>query len=321
MRMLHWSSTSFGYMKPSTPASICSIVASLPDGPVKSVVEDLRPGRHLRLQDVDLVVLEEFVNGVVRVLEIAQLARARRAGLTAGGREALRDPVVAERALVDRLGPRVDEAAAVRAGKDAVPAAEAVGLVDHDNAVRAHERGADRADLDAGRMGAVVAELRDEEVLRALTRLVFFSEAVIAAVRRIDLRPLHLGPLDVVPLNPGPEEGRLDWHVVLGLTGPHAVPAADAPVDVDRHRPPVLGRLVVRGLLGRPRQDVLVSGGSGRGEEQKPPTRGEEVPAVHFRFAHFLASWTAGFSGPFSGWWGAWHSLQGPPSMCVFGSI
>src|SRR5512140_3280970 len=120
MRMPHWSSTSFGYMKPSTPASICSIVASLPDRPVESVVEDLRPGRHLRFQDLDLVGLQELVNGVVRILQVAQPARSRRARLAARGREPPRDPVVAERALVDRVGPRVDETAAVRAGGDAV---------------------------------------------------------------------------------------------------------------------------------------------------------------------------------------------------------
>src|SRR5512140_3351167 len=136
MRMLHWSSTSFGYMKPSTPARMCSISASLPDRPVEPVVVQLRTGRHLGLQDLDLVRLEEFVDRVRRVLQVPELPTPGRAGLAARGRQALRDPVVAERALVDRLGPRVDVPAPVRTGLDAVAAADAVLLVGEDDPVR-----------------------------------------------------------------------------------------------------------------------------------------------------------------------------------------
>ena len=103
-------------------------------------------------------------------LQIAEGARPGRAGLAAGGGQPLGDPVIAEGALVHRVRARVDEAAAVGAGLHAVAAAQAVGLVHQDDAVRALEGRAHRADLDAGRVGAVVAELRDEEVLGAVAR-------------------------------------------------------------------------------------------------------------------------------------------------------
>src|SRR5450759_3317879 len=87
---------------------------ALPDRPVEAVVIDLRPGRELRLQDLDLVIPQEIVDRVFRVLEVDELPRARGAALAAGRREALRDAVVAQIALVDRFRARVDEPAPVR---------------------------------------------------------------------------------------------------------------------------------------------------------------------------------------------------------------
>src|SRR5664280_1911436 len=123
---------------------------SLPHRPVEAVVIDLRPGRELRLQDLDLVIPQEIVDRVFRVLEVDELPRARGAALAAGRREALRDAVVAQVALVDRFRARVDEPAPVRAGLHAVAAAEAVGFVHEDGAVGALERGAHGAHLRAG---------------------------------------------------------------------------------------------------------------------------------------------------------------------------
>src|SRR5512133_4123753 len=119
MRMLHWSSISFGYMKPWTCARIvCSMAFSLPHRAVEAVVVGLRAGRHLGLQPLDLLVADERVDRVLRVLEIAERPRAGRAGLAARCRQPLGDPVVAEAALVDGVGLRVDVPAAVRAGLD-----------------------------------------------------------------------------------------------------------------------------------------------------------------------------------------------------------
>src|SRR5512140_1378444 len=90
MRMLHWSSTSFGYMYPWTACSTSCIFSisvayglalkasgqslptpraeSLPHRSVERVVVDLRASRHLRLQHLDFVVAHEGVDRVARVL-------------------------------------------------------------------------------------------------------------------------------------------------------------------------------------------------------------------------------------------------------------
>src|SRR5438105_12561656 len=96
MRMLHWSSISFGYMKPCTLGT----AFLLAHGAVEAVVEHLRVCRHLRLQHMHHVRPQDLVNPVARVLEVAQVAPARRAHLHARRLQPLRDAVVAQRALV-----------------------------------------------------------------------------------------------------------------------------------------------------------------------------------------------------------------------------
>ena len=82
--------------------------------------------------------------------------------------------------------------------------------------------------------------------------MVALRETVIAAVGRVDvgmILRLGFGRIlrgDVVALDPGAEVDRLERHVVLPLAGADAVAAADALLDVDDHRPPVLGHLVAR---------------------------------------------------------------------------
>ena len=94
-----------------------------------------------------------------RILEVTEHPRPGRADLTAGRGESLRDPVVAQAALVHRTGPWIDKAAAVGTGLDAVAAPEAVISIHQDHTVRALEGRADRTHLDARRVRAVVAEL------------------------------------------------------------------------------------------------------------------------------------------------------------------
>src|ERR1051326_5739934 len=98
MRTLHWSSTSFGYMKPSTPGII-----ELPHRHIQVLVLDLGIRGHVGLEDLYLVVLHKVVNGVLGIFEVDQLARAGRAVLAAGGRKSLGDAMVTEIALIDRL--------------------------------------------------------------------------------------------------------------------------------------------------------------------------------------------------------------------------
>src|SRR6185369_7671822 len=98
MRTLHWSSTSFGYMNPSTPGMSLLPVAlghrraktdGLPHRAVQSVVVDLGACRHLWLQHLNLVRAQVLVRRIVRVLQIGDLARARRTDLDARGDQPL----------------------------------------------------------------------------------------------------------------------------------------------------------------------------------------------------------------------------------------
>src|SRR5690349_6941621 len=175
----HCSSTSFGYMKPSTPGIIHWLLS---DGPVQVLVVHLRLGSHLRLQNGDLVVAQEFVDRVVGILEVDKLARLRRAVFAARGRQALGDAVVTERALVGGLGLGMQITAAVGAGLHTVTAAQAVVFIHQHHAVRADERRPHRADLHAGRIGTMVAKLRHEEALHR--RFLDRRKSVDAAVGR-----------------------------------------------------------------------------------------------------------------------------------------
>src|ERR1035437_3044269 len=281
MRMLHWSSTSLGYMYPwmawRMPSSI-----SLPHGPVEGVVEDLRARGHLGLEDMHLVRSEELVDRIPRVLEIDELTRARRAALAARRREALRDPVIAEVALVDRVRTRVDEPAPVWAGLHAVSAAEAIRLVDEDGAVGALECGAHGAHLCARGVRALIAELRNEEALGAVAGLVLLGKTIVAAVGRVDVGMLP-GAFDVVALHPCAEEVRLEGHVVLHLAGPHAIAAPDALLDVDDHSPVVIEGLV-GGLFRLTGLHGLEVGGRRRGQHEELSGREHEVAAVGIHF-------------------------------------
>src|SRR5581483_4470182 len=151
MRMLHWSSTSFGYMNPCTPPMPSSRSANRA---VEPVVVRLRARRHLRLQHVHGVRPQELVHRIGGVLQIGQPPRAGRARFDTRRQQPLRDPVVAERALVDRVRARIDEPRAVRARLDAVAAPEAPILVDEHHAVGADERRPDGTHLHARRIAA-----------------------------------------------------------------------------------------------------------------------------------------------------------------------
>src|SRR5659263_762270 len=94
---------------------------------------------------MDLVHPKEPGHGARRGVQVAEDPRLGWAHLDAGGEEPVRDPVVAEGALVGGPAHRVEIPGAVRARLDAVPAPDARLLVHEDNAavsythLRAHE--------------------------------------------------------------------------------------------------------------------------------------------------------------------------------------
>src|SRR5262245_41658579 len=150
------------------------------------VVPELRLGPEVLLEPKDLLVREHPADLAVGIQEVAEHARARRAGLDTRRVPALARPLDAEGALLDHaafpepvpevvlLGVHlvggndgiapVEAPRVVRAGRDAVAAADAPVVVDHDDAVRLHPGGLDRTDVHAGRVLAVEALRADVEV-------------------------------------------------------------------------------------------------------------------------------------------------------------
>src|ERR1017187_6408043 len=83
---------------------------------------------------------QELVNRIVGILQVSKLASAGRTVFAAGGREAFRDPVIAERTFLGSFLLRIDETASVRTGLHAIAAAEAVFLVHQHHAIRTDKR-------------------------------------------------------------------------------------------------------------------------------------------------------------------------------------
>src|SRR5262249_33476928 len=119
-----------------------------------------------------------------------------------------------------------------RAVVQAVARADAAVVGHVVQAFRAVAGRADRADLLAGRVLALLARHRLRDRLRLLG---------LAAEVAIDADPVHLArAADAVLAD--------DEDVVLGLAGDGAGAAADAGVEVDGHRPAVALRVIVVGV-------------------------------------------------------------------------
>src|SRR5947209_14798616 len=164
------------------------------------------------------------------------MARAGGTHFSAGRGQSLSDAVIAERAFVCGIGFGIDEAASVRTGLHAVAATQAIIFVHQNDAVGTHKRRPHGTDLSAGRIGAVVAQFGDEEILAA--GILIQWKTVFAAVGRLDARPLDGVIGDVVALNPGAVVALGDI-VFLGA-GANATAAADALGEVDEHSPPMV---------------------------------------------------------------------------------
>jgi len=154
--------------------------------------------------------------------------------------------VIAEGAFLCGVGLGIDEAAPVRAGLDTVPASQAITFVDQHDAVGANKSCTHGANLGAGRIHTVVAQLGDEEIL-AVADFVG-GKSLLAAVWRFDFGAFNLPVGDMVALDPSAVIAFRD--VILLGTGADATATPDAFGDVDEHAPPVLGELVVGGGLG-----------------------------------------------------------------------
>src|ERR1035441_5634971 len=175
----------------------------LPDLLVDAGVEQTRFGAQMRLKGHHEVVLVKLPDRILRlrVLEIPEDPGLRRANLHAGRLEALalRDAMVAKRALLRCLRHRAEEPAAVRAGLNAKAAANTIRGIDQHRPVRRGEGRAYRAYLDARRVLAEIAKLGHEErMLDLLLRHGRLRITVDAAVRTIDrkstrLNSSHLG--------------------------------------------------------------------------------------------------------------------------------
>src|SRR5947209_6528734 len=205
------------------------------------------------------------------MLEIDELARASGAILAARGSESLSNAVITEGALIDGILFGVEIAAAVGAGLDAVAAAETVLFVDEHDAIGADEGGAHGADLHAGRIDAVVAELGDEEALEVHGG--GEGEPVHAAFGGIDFGLLVL--FELVAFDPGAVVAIGD--LVLIGAGADAVAAADALPDIDEHAPPMIGELIVIG--GGFGAGDLLEGGAHGGEDEEFGPEVEEIAA------------------------------------------
>src|SRR5512135_2693097 len=94
----------------------------------------------------------------LRIVQVAEGERSRRADAHACREEARLHAVEAERALVD-VALRVHEARVVRAGRDARLAPRALAVRHEDDSALVHVARARRAVLHAGRLRAVVAAL------------------------------------------------------------------------------------------------------------------------------------------------------------------
>src|SRR5207248_6594385 len=110
----------------------------------------------LRLAVALLVESDEpRVSQLVELVNLAELDRLGRAGLGAGRRQVVLQPVVAEGALVGGAGRGAEPDHVVGTGRDAVPAAVTDVLLDEDCVELGPDDGIGRADLEAGGVLAV----------------------------------------------------------------------------------------------------------------------------------------------------------------------
>jgi hypothetical protein len=167
--------------------------------------------------------------------------------------------VIAEIAFIGDPRYRMEIADPVGAGLDTVPAADTAFGVYQNDTVVGSECGADRADLDAGGVIALVAELWDKKT----SQYILFHDAIVRLIKpRTDGVDRHAPVyLDHIFLHPGAEVKGGGGYVVFRFTCLHTPAAADAFVDIDPHPVVVFCGIVglvqyfCPGIRGQPAQD------------------------------------------------------------------
>src|ERR1039457_3436762 len=155
---------------------------------VQAGVEDAGFGAQMRLEHLHPVFFVKFLERIIgmQIFQIAKYARLRRTNLDTGRLQSARDAMITKRPILGRAGDRIQESGAIRTGLDAKGAADAVLRRNEHRAIRRAKRRADRTGLDARRILAQVAQLRDKErVLNLILRQGWFRETMHPAVGRI----------------------------------------------------------------------------------------------------------------------------------------
>ena len=191
----------------------------------------------------EVVVIAELLGAsfgeFLHVVLAAEVQAAGGAGLDAGGLEAFADAVGAECALVDALGFRIELGNVERAAGDAVAAADAVGLLEVDDAVGVLDDGAvGGARFEAAGLGAVHALIfAHQPHQRAVFALVLVEEDQVPVVPA----GFRHGLVGVA------EDGFAEGEIVPLHAGDFAGFAADAGGGVDEFADGVLALRVFAG--------------------------------------------------------------------------
>src|SRR2546423_2128 len=262
-----------------------------------------------------LELLQPPVRALAELVDLAELDRVRRARLRAGRLVTALEPVVAERALPDpavlllaqerererRVAGRPWQVAVVehaeRARGDAVAAAVADVLLHDDGAVLGAEEGAGRADVEAGRVRAVLADVARHQPAQRILRVVVRARR-LALLDEGDVAPrVRAEGRRVVVALARPDETVLGDQVPL-LAGHLAGLAADADRRVGEEAHARLGLLAV---AQRARSRSSATNFGRRGPRGRRPGRMSQVNA--------LTSWMCTFGS--SAMWA--RSLAEPP--------
>jgi hypothetical protein len=215
-----------------------------PHAGIKTNIENVWLRPVLILEDGHSLGRYDFCYGIIGIPEISQSASTKCAAIHACWIHAFGNPVVTEVTFVRDLVHRMEEPDAIGASHNAVATADAPIPVNQDNAIVRLVGGTNRADLDAGRVVALVAELRNKKRLVDILGLNFFAtnracrESVSSTIRRIceGAAIFH----DNVAFNPGSRYGRIIGNLVFVLAGFDAQSATDALGRIDQECPPDL---------------------------------------------------------------------------------
>src|ERR1017187_2088974 len=147
---------------------------------VDADIEDIRRIAGFSFQHGNAIVLNELANCALFVVAVAEDARPDRADFNAGRLQSLGNAVVTPGAFVGDALLFVEIACAVRASLHAILTSDAIGVVDDNHPVLGLVGCTSWTHLNAGRMGAVVAQLGHEECLLHSGVPVAISEAIFA---------------------------------------------------------------------------------------------------------------------------------------------